>query len=98
MLFVIFFFVITAQEIHAQLTQKLQPQKLTVKDDGARHKRHKQAREHGGGHFIVEIVADVFEGMAPVARHQKVYQALAMPRADIHALSIQAKSLSEDKV
>jgi BolA protein len=84
-----------AQQIHAELERSLAPKVLNVKDDGARHKRHKEAQAHGGGHFVVYIVADAFEGMRPVARHQLVYKTLGMPRPDIHALSIQAKAPSE---
>lgn len=71
------------------------PSRLEVVDDSARHAGHAGARD-GRGHFNVEIVSPAFAGLAPLARHRKVYAALGeMMTTDIHALSISAKTPEE---
>jgi BolA protein len=78
------------QQIHALLERDLAPVALTVRDDSAAHAGHAGARE--GGHYHVEIVAEAFRGLAPLARHRRVYTALADLLSDrIHALSIDAR-------
>ncbi|HVK52312.1 MAG TPA: BolA family protein [Pseudoxanthomonas sp.] len=71
------------------------PSRLEVVDDSARHAGHAGARD-GRGHFNVEIVSPAFAGLAPLARHRKVYAALGeMMTTDIHALSISARTPEE---
>ena len=42
-------------------------------------------------HFQALVVADAFEGLRPIARHQRVYQCLgSLVGNEIHALSIRA--------
>lgn len=84
-----------ANDIEKILQDTLSPSKITVEDDSGRHKRHKEAKSHGGGHFAVRIVSDAFKDKNLIERHQMVYQALEMPRAEIHALSITAKTTEE---
>ena len=49
-----------------------------------------------GQHFEALIVADVFEGLRPVARHQKVYSVLGdRMREEIHALSMKTLTPGE---
>jgi BolA protein len=79
-----------AQQIRARLERELAPVALTVRDDSAAHAGHAGALE--GGHFHVEIVAEAFRGLAPLARHRRVYAALAdLLSGRIHALSIDAR-------
>jgi BolA protein len=83
------------ERIRALLDAALSPQSLEVVDDSARHAGHAGARD-GRGHFNVDIVSDAFEGVAPLARHRKVYAALGdMMETDIHALSIRARTPEE---
>ena len=50
----------------------------------------------GGSHFEVIVVAKAFEGLATIARHRLVYQALGdVMTHDIHALSIKAYTPNE---
>lgn len=78
--------------IQDRLTQALAPLELNIQDDSARHAGHAGAQS-GGGHFIVQIVSAAFAGKSLVQRHRLVYDALGdMMDADIHALSIQAKT------
>ena len=82
------------ERIRAAL-QVLAPSKLQVIDESHRHAGHEGARD-GRGHFAVEIVSDAFDGLASLARHRRVYEALGtMMQTDIHALSIRARTPAE---
>ncbi len=81
--------------IRAMLESALAPDSLDVIDDSHRHAGHAGARD-GRGHFKVNIVSRAFAGLAPLARHRKVYAALGpLMQSDIHALSIQARTPDE---
>lgn len=81
--------------IRMLLSAELSPQWLEVTDDSHQHVGHAGARD-GRGHFSVDIVAAAFEGLAPLARHRRVYAVLdAMMTSDIHALSIKARTPRE---
>lgn len=83
-----------AAEIEGLLRTALAPQALAVRDDSAAHAGHAGARE--GGHFHVQIVAERFRGLGPLARHRLVYDALGpLAARGIHALAIDAR-LPED--
>lgn len=83
------------ERIRSLLAAALAPQSLTVSDDSHKHAGHAGARG-GQGHFSVDIVSAVFAGRLPLARHRLVYAALGeMMQADIHALSIRARSPDE---
>ncbi|MDH5548106.1 MAG: BolA family transcriptional regulator [Gammaproteobacteria bacterium] len=80
--------------IEKTLTEEFQPQQLEIIDDSHKHAGHASAR--GGGHFTVNIVSEAFAGKALLARHRMVYAALETGmQADIHALSIKAKTPEE---
>jgi BolA family transcriptional regulator, general stress-responsive regulator len=73
----------------------LQPVSLAVIDESHKHAGHAGARD-GRGHFSVEIVSEAFSGLAPLARHRRVYDAVgSLMQTDIHALSIKARTPSE---
>lgn len=75
--------------------QALAPSTLQIVDESHRHAGHEGARD-GRGHFAVEIVSEAFAGLAPLARHRRVYEALgSMMQTDIHALSIRAMTPAE---
>jgi len=75
--------------------QALAPSTLQIVDESHRHAGHEGARD-GRGHFAVEIVSEAFAGLAPLARHRRVYGALgSMMQTDIHALSIRAMTPAE---
>lgn len=81
--------------MRALLATTLRPTALEVTDDSHQHVGHAGARG-GLGHFSVDIVSDVFDGMAPLMRHRTVYAALGdMMSTDIHALSIRANTARE---
>jgi BolA protein len=80
--------------MHAAL-QALHPDTLEISDDSHKHVGHEGARD-GRGHFSVDIVSAEFSGLAPLARHRRVYSALGeMMQTDIHALQIRARTPAE---
>jgi BolA protein len=82
------------ERIRAAL-QVLRPLALEIRDDSHRHAGHEGARD-GRGHFAVDIVSDAFAGLAPLARHRRVYAALGdMMQTDIHALQVRARTPAE---
>ena len=73
----------------------LQPVRLDVRDDSAKHAGHAGARD-GRGHFSVVIVSAAFEGLSPIQRHKRVYAAMGtLMDTDVHALAISAKTPAE---
>ena len=83
-----------AEQIETRLREALQALEIAVQDDSALHAGHAGARE--GGHFSVRVRSARFAGLARVARHRLVYDALApyMP-GGIHALAIDARAPGE---
>lgn len=82
--------------IDALIRAALNPTRLEIVDDSAAHRGHAGAAS-GAGHFNVVVVAEVFEGMAPLARHRMVFAAVDdMMHSDIHALSIKALTPAQD--
>jgi BolA protein len=81
--------------IRERLTRELQPVKLEIIDESAKHAGHAGAAS-GGGHFIVNIVSPAFENKTLIQRHRLVYDAVGdIMHSEIHALSIQAKTPQE---
>ena len=73
----------------------LEPSHLEITDESHRHAGHEGARD-GRGHFSLDIVSEAFTGLAPLARHRRVYQAMGeLMQTDIHALSIRARTPAE---
>jgi BolA protein len=77
--------------------QVLAPTELELVDESHRHAGHAGARD-GRGHFALQICSEAFAGLAPLARHRKVYAALGeLMQTDIHALSIDARAPGEER-
>lgn len=82
--------------IRDKLTTALEPVRLEIEDDSARHHGHAGARPGGESHFNVLIESAAFEGVNKVARQRLVYKALAEEMADqVHALSVKALAPGE---
>jgi BolA protein len=81
----------TAAQLELRLREAFEPTELSVQDDSHLHAGHAGARE--GSHFSVRIRSARFAGLAPLARHRLVYDALRpwMQRG-IHALAIDARA------
>ena len=81
--------------IRDRLNGVFAPRSLNIIDESAKHAGHASAG--GGGHFVVEIVSDAFEGKTLIQRHRLVYDALGdeMQKNEIHALSLKASTPAE---
>ena len=83
------------EKLRSRLQAALAPEELEIIDETAKHAGHAGAAS-GGGHYLLHIVADAFEGKSPIQRHRLVFDAVGdMMHTDIHALSIQAKTPGE---
>jgi BolA protein len=75
----------------------LAPIDLDILDESHKHAGHVGAQD-GRGHFALRIVSSAFEGLPPLARHRRVYDALGtMMQTDIHALSLKTSTPSEQQ-
>lgn len=75
--------------IIAKLAGRLEPTHLEVIDESNRHRGHAGWREGGETHFRVRIATRHFDGLARIAQHRAVMDALAEELAGpIHALAI----------
>ena len=81
-----------------RMTQKLatlDPERIRITDESARHAGHAGAKG-GGGHYILMIVSAKFAGRSALERHRLVYEALHdMMHKDIHALGVKAYTPEE---
>jgi stress-induced morphogen len=79
----------------------LQPIELTIENESHKHAGHVGVSELNGSqetHFRVKIVANCFEGLSLVKRHQLVYTLLGQEMKNgIHALSLDLKTSNEAK-
>lgn len=73
----------------------LMPSDVAIEDESTLHAGHAGAKS-GGGHYRLRLISEQFAGLAPLARHRLVYDALGeLMQRDIHALSIQALTADE---
>lgn len=82
-------------ELIKQKLSVLEPEKIEIVDESARHAGHEGAKS-GGGHYLLTIVSRKFSGKSALARHRLVYTALQeMMHKNIHALSVKAYTPEE---
>ena len=85
-----------AAEIDERLRKALDPDRLEVVNDSARHHGHAGDDGSGESHFTIRIVAPAFAGMTRLQRQRAVNAALADLLKDrIHALAIEARAPGE---
>ncbi len=85
-----------AAEVERLLRAAFEPTALAVIDDSARHAGHAGAAE--GSHFTVRVESAAFAGLARIARHRLVYDALRpLMTRGIHALAIDARAPGEPR-
>ena len=74
----------------------LKPTSITLIDNSDQHAGHAGSKGWDGeSHFALEVVAEAFEGLNLVKRHQLIYMLLGEVMPKIHALEISARSTSE---
>jgi BolA protein len=82
-------------ELIKQKLSVLDPEKIEIVDESARHAGHEGAKS-GGGHYLLTIVSRKFSGKSALTRHRLVYDALQeMMHKNIHALSVKAYTPEE---
>ena len=82
---------IYSERIKTKLSATLQPTRLEIVDDSARHHGHAGAHADGGGetHFNVVVESAAFAGKSRVERQRLVYGTLADELKErVHALSL----------
>ena len=87
----------SASTVEARLRERLAqlaPTQIEIIDESAKHAGH--AGSGGGAHFRLLIVSPRFSGLNTLARHRLVTEAVGeLMRAEIHALSIKARTPQE---
>ena len=80
-----------SEQIHARLTERLQPTALKVIDESAAHAGHVGANDSGQGtHMRVCVASPLFTSLSRVQRHRLVYDALQdFIDQGLHALAIE---------
>ncbi len=74
----------------------LEPVRLELLDESAKHQGHAGWKPGGNTHWRLTIVAEAFRGKPTLARHRMIYQALGKLMDDpIHALTIAARAPDE---
>jgi stress-induced morphogen len=75
--------------------QALKPTTLILTDNSHEHAGHAGNDMDGESHFDLQIVAEAFEGLNLVKRHQLIYMILGEMMPQIHALQIQSLTPAE---
>ena len=85
---------ITAAALQARLEETLAPTRLEVLDESWQHAGHAGADVTGfGTHFRVRMSTPRFAGLAKVAQHRLVYDALRdFTARGLHALAIETET------
>ncbi|MCR4379091.1 MAG: BolA family transcriptional regulator [Rhodospirillales bacterium] len=79
-----------------KLKAALNPERLEIIDNSARHAGHAGAHPEGESHFKLIVVSSAFEGKSRVQRQRLVYDALAEEMANhVHALELQTLTPAE---
>jgi BolA protein len=85
----------TRASVEQKLRERLEPEHLEVINESHMH----SVAPGSETHFKVVVVSALFEGMAPVKRHQLVYGALVeelrAAQGGIHALAITSRTPGE---
>ena len=67
-------------------------------DDSSKHANHAGSKGFNGeSHFSLNIVAECFDDLSSLKRHQLIYTILGDVMDQIHALEIRAQGAKEDR-
>ncbi len=84
----------TKEKIERKMKEVLSATEVDVIDESWKHVGH--AGAGGGGHFIVHLVSEQFEGVSLLNRNRMVFDVLKEEmKREIHALVIKAKTPGE---
>ncbi len=84
--------------IMSTLIPILKPTSISLIDNSSQHAGHAGSKgwaESGESHFALTIIAEAFDGLSLVKRHQLIYMLLGDTMENIHALEIKAMSPDE---
>ena len=85
----------TVETIERKLREQLEASHVEIIDESWKHAGHAGTKS-GGGHFILHVVSDRFEGVGRIDRNRMVFRALeAEMGREIHALVIKALTPKE---
>lgn len=85
-----------AREMTSRLQQALEPTRLQLTDDSAKHQGHAGYNPSGESHFSLLIESAAFAGLSRVSRQRLVYKALGeLMESRVHALAIRAVAPGE---
>jgi BolA protein len=85
-----------AREMTSRLQQALEPTRLQLTDDSAKHHGHAGYNPAGESHFSLLIESAAFSGLSRVSRQRLVYKALGeLMESRVHALAIRAVAPGE---
>ena len=85
----------TKESIEQKIREALAASHVEVIDESWKHAGHAGAAA-GGGHFILSVVSDRFEGISLLDRNRLVFQILDQElKGAIHALTVKAKTPKE---
>jgi BolA protein len=85
----------TAEKIERKMKEALGAVHVEVIDESWKHAGHAGAAS-GGGHFILRVVSERFEGVPLIERNRMVFRALEEEMgSEIHALVINALTPQE---
>lgn len=88
---------ITREKIERKMKETLGAVFVEVIDESWKHAGHAGAAS-GGGHFILQVVSDRFEGVSLLDRNRLVFSVLKEEMGkEIHALAVKAATPSEWK-
>ncbi len=84
----------TQEKIERKMKDLLSATSVEVIDESWKHAGH--AAAGGGGHFIVHLVSEKFEGVSLLDRNRMVFDVLKEEmQGEIHALAVKAKTPKE---
>jgi BolA protein len=85
------------QTIDKLIREQLKPDYLKITDDSVKHAGHRGAVS-GGGHYIVTVVSEAFEGKVLMEQHRMVNEILKeLFQTEIHALALNTFAPSQWK-
>lgn len=86
-----------ASEILRRVREALSPSQLNIKNLSQAHAKHKESKQHGGGHYSLYVVSESFDGLALKERHTWIFGLIGdlLESKKIHAIQLDLKNSSE---